>query len=87
MLKDQYSAMRRKEPSERERLLEAALDQVPYGVQIYDQDAHIVFFNRVRLTCKAFSSMYSVVPHSAKQSCSVVTRASPLAKRATNSFP
>ena len=46
MLKDQYSAMRRKEPSERERLLEAALDQVPYGVQIYDQDAHIVFFNR-----------------------------------------
>ena len=46
MLKDQYSAMRREEPSERERLLEAALDQVPYGVQIYDQDAHIVFFNR-----------------------------------------
>ena len=46
MLNDQYGAMRRKEPSERERLLEAALDQVPYGVQIYDQDAHIVFFNR-----------------------------------------
>lgn len=46
MLNDQYGAMRRKEPSERERLLEAALDQIPYGVQIYDQDAHIVFFNR-----------------------------------------
>ena len=46
MLNDQYGAMRREEPSERERLLEAALDQVPYGVQIYDQDAHIVFFNR-----------------------------------------
>ena len=46
MLKDQYSAMRQKEQLERLRLLEAALDQVPYGVQIYDQDAHIVFFNR-----------------------------------------
>ena len=46
MLNDQYGAMRREEPSERERLLEAALDQMPYGVQIYDQDAHIVFFNR-----------------------------------------
>ena len=31
--------------------------------------------------------MYSVVPHSAMQSCSVVTRASPPDKRATNSFP
>ena len=32
----------------------------------------------IRDSCKAFSSMYSVVPHSAMQSCSVVTRASPV---------
>ena len=48
---------------------------------------HQDVYKRQRLTCKAFSSMYSVVPHSAMQSCSVVTRASPPDKRATNSFP
>ena len=56
-------------------------------IRCFISRADIVFFSRVRLTCKAFSSMYSVVPHSAMQSCSVVTRASPPDKRATNSFP
>ena len=33
-------------PALREQLLEAALNQVDYGIQVYDADASIVFFNR-----------------------------------------
>lgn len=43
---EQHGAARQKEQSERERLLEAALDRVPYGVQVYDRDTRVVFFNR-----------------------------------------